>query len=84
MIVEAPSRQPPRGQSRLASGLEVLAGTVLGIVLSIALQRLLFPAMGHGFTLDQNLAIALAFTALSLVRGYAVRRFFNRLRREVA
>ena len=68
------------GQSRSASLLETLTGTVLGFALSVAVQRLLFPAMGHDFGLAENMVVASVFTAVSILRGYTVRRLFNALR----
>ncbi|WP_146038001.1 DUF7220 family protein [Tabrizicola aquatica] len=68
------------GQSRSASLFEALTGTVVGFLLSLWLQRLLFPAMGHDLALVENLLVASVFTAVSILRGYAVRRVFNALK----
>lgn len=68
-----------RGQSREASALEALTGTVLGFVLATWTQQLLFPALGHDLTLPENALVAAVFTALSLLRGYLLRRLFNAL-----
>ena len=68
------------GQSRSASLFETLTSTLLGFVLSVVVQRALFPAMGHDFGYAENLVVASAFTAVSILRGYAVRRLFNALR----
>jgi hypothetical protein len=68
------------GQSRSASILETVVGTATGFVLSIWVQRLLFPALGHDFALTENMVVASVFTAVSLLRGYVVRRTFNALR----
>jgi ABC-type spermidine/putrescine transport system permease subunit II len=71
------------GQSRGASLFEALTSTVLGFILSVAVQRALFPAMGHDFALTENLVVASVFTAVSILRGYTVRRVFNALRDQV-
>jgi hypothetical protein len=68
------------GQSRSASLLETLTSTLLGFVLSVVVQRLLFPAMGHDFGYAENMFVASVFTAVSILRGYTVRRLFNALR----
>ena len=68
------------GQSRSASFFETLTSTLLGFVLSVAVQRLLFPAMGHDFGYAENMIVASVFTAVSILRGYTVRRLFNALR----
>jgi hypothetical protein len=68
------------GQSRSASFFETLTSTLLGFVLSVMVQRLLFPAMGHDFGFAENMVVATVFTAVSILRGYTVRRVFNALR----
>jgi hypothetical protein len=68
------------GQSRSASLLETVTGTVTGFLLSVWVQRLLFPAMGHDLVLAENLIVASVFTTVSILRGYTVRRLFNALR----
>lgn len=68
------------GQSRSASFFEALTSTAVGFLLSVWVQRLLFPSLGHELLLAQNLLVASVFTAVSLVRGYIVRRLFNAYR----
>jgi len=68
------------GQSASASAFESLTGTVVGFLLSVWVQRLLFPAMGHEHALIDNFMVATVFTILSFLRGYVVRRTFNALR----
>jgi ABC-type spermidine/putrescine transport system permease subunit II len=71
------------GQSRSASLFETLTSTVMGFILSVAVQRALFPAMGHDFAFAENMVVASVFTAVSILRGYTVRRVFNTLRDEL-
>jgi hypothetical protein len=68
------------GQSRSASFFETLTSTVMGFILSVAVQRALFPAMGHDFGFAENMVVASVFTAVSILRGYTIRRTFNALR----
>lgn len=68
------------GQSRSASLFETLTSTVTGFLLSLWVQRLLFPALGHDFAFTENMLVASAFTLFSVLRGYMVRRVFNALR----
>ncbi|MBL9072520.1 hypothetical protein [Tabrizicola sp.] len=68
------------GQSRSASFFETLTSTVMGFILSVVVQRALFPAMGHDFAFAENMAVASVFTAVSILRGYTMRRMFNALR----
>ena len=67
------------GQTRRGSAVEALTGTIVGFLLAIWVQRLLFPAMGHDLALSENAVVAVVFTALSLVRNYCLRRLFNAL-----
>lgn len=68
------------GQSRSASSFETLTGTLLGFVLSVVVQRALFPAMGLDFGYAENMVVPSVFTAISILRSYTVRRVFNALR----
>jgi hypothetical protein len=67
------------GQTRRASAMEALMGTIIGFLLAIWVQRLLFPALGHDLALEENALVAAVFTVLSLLRSYCLRRLFNAL-----
>ena len=67
-------------QSRTSSLIEALANVGVGYGLAVALQLILFPAFGLHPTLAQSLHIGLAFTVLSVIRSYVLRRLFERLR----
>jgi hypothetical protein len=58
------------------------AGTnvVVGYILAILTQLAVFPLFGLEAALGEHLAIGLAFVAVSLARGYLLRRLFERLR----
>jgi hypothetical protein len=71
-------------QSRTMSMLEAVTNVLVGYGLAVGLQLLLFPAFGLYPTLGQTLHIGGWFTLLSLLRSYALRRLFERLRREAA
>ena len=64
-------------QSRLASAIEVAAGTAFGYAVSLAVQAAVFPLYGIDMPAGQQVSLSAIFTAVSLVRGYAVRRAFN-------
>lgn len=66
-------------QSRKHSVLESVANVALGYGIAIAAQVAIFPMFGIHIPLQENLAIGAAFTVVSLVRSYALRRFFNSL-----
>jgi hypothetical protein len=67
-------------QTRRGSALETLAGTAIGYLVAVAANALILPAFGITTNARQNFGIAAAFTLVSLVRGYVVRRLFNALR----
>lgn len=67
-------------QSRKHSALESAANIAIGYVIAMVAQVLIFPLFGISIGLGQNLSIGAAFTVVSLIRSYALRRLFNTLR----
>lgn len=67
-------------QSRLMSLVESLANVLIGYGVAVATQMLLFPLFGVNVTIADNLLMGLAFTAISIVRSYILRRSFEALR----
>ena len=67
-------------QSRLMSLVESLANVLVGYVVAVATQMSVFPLFGLALTVTENLLIGLIFTAVSIVRSYALRRGFKALR----
>ncbi|SDX56962.1 hypothetical protein [Paracoccus sanguinis] len=67
-------------QSRALSLVEAAANVLVGYVLAVITQIVLFPLFGWNPTLAQNMRIGLAFAGVSLARGYLLRRLFERLR----
>ena len=67
-------------QSRRVSLLEAVANVVVGYVLAVLTQMIVFPWFGLAASLQDNLAIGAAFVGVSLIRGYALRRVFERWR----
>lgn len=66
-------------QSRTHSAFEAVANVAIGYGVGFAGQLLVFPLVGLHVSLHQNVAISVAFTAISLARTYLLRRAFNRL-----
>ena len=67
-------------QSRLMSLAESLANVLVGYGVAVATQMVVFPLFGLAVTVSDNLLIGLIFTAVSIVRSYALRRGFEALR----
>lgn len=68
-------------QSRALSFVESAANVIVGYVLAVITQIVLFPLFGWNPTLAQNLRIGLVFAGVSLTRGYLLRRLFERIGR---
>jgi hypothetical protein len=66
-------------QSRAQSMLESAANVVIGYMVALGSQLVVFPMFDVHLPLQDNLLIGLWFTAISLVRSYLVRRWFNRM-----
>ena len=67
-------------QSRIMSMVEAATNVVVGYVLAIATQIVVFPWFGIETGLAEHLTIGLAFIGVSLVRGYLLRRLFEAIR----
>ncbi len=67
-------------QTRLGSMIEKLSETTIAFFLSVLLAPLFFSLNGIETEVDQNINIVLCFTLLAIVRGYIVRRVFNKLK----
>jgi hypothetical protein len=72
-------------QTRVQSAIEAAANTAIGYGVALLSQLVLFPLFGIHVSVSTNLAIGAWFTAISLIRGYVLRRWFNaRLRAAAA
>tara|TARA_R110002050_G_scaffold204275_1_gene339487 strand:- start:1775 stop:1987 length:213 start_codon:yes stop_codon:yes gene_type:complete len=66
-------------QTKKQSLIETISGVFIGLVISFLIQVVIYPAMGIRVTLSQNLFITSVFFMVSVVRGYFVRRLFNKI-----
>lgn len=66
-------------QSKKHSALESVTNVIIGLITSIVTQMILYPILGIPVTFSQNLIITMVFFVISFVRGYVIRRFFNRI-----
>lgn len=67
-------------QSRRLSLVGAITNVAVGYVLAVITQIVVFPWFGIHPSLGENLAIGSIFTGISLLRSYALRRLFERLR----
>lgn len=72
-------------QTRLGSLIEALMNVVIGLLVSVVANSIVFPRFGFQPTVGENVAISLIYTAISIARQYVLRRWFNaRLQRAAA
>ena len=65
-------------QTKLQSALESAVNILIGYLVALASQLIVFPQFGINIPLTDNLLIGFWFTVISLIRSYAVRRYFNK------
>ena len=68
-------------QTKRFSLIEAITNTAAGLVVSFCIQLIIYPAMSIPVRIEQNVIITLVFTAVSIGRGYLIRRIFNTLRK---
>lgn len=64
-------------QTKTHSFIESLINVIIGYVVALLSQIVVFPMFGIYVPLSDNLMIGLWFTLISIVRSYVVRRYFN-------
>lgn len=67
-------------QSKFASAVEVISGTLLGLLIAGLTNWLILPFWGFASSIKQSFEIGFVFTAISLIRGWILRRVFEWLR----
>ncbi len=65
-------------QSRKQSLIESVVNVLVGYVVALTSQLVIFPLFGVNLPLSDNLLIGAFFTIVSIIRSYTLRRFFNR------
>ena len=64
-------------QSRLSSFLEAVINIIIGFTINFTANALVFPLFGWQISAADNLLLGAIYTVISLVRSYAIRRWFN-------
>lgn len=64
-------------QSRAASLVEALTNVAVGFAVALLTQVIIFPLFSIEAGLREHMSIATAFTLVSLLRSYALRRAFE-------
>lgn len=66
-------------QTKWQSFVETCASTAIGFGIAYVASYTILPLFGHHVSHRDNFWITVIFTAISLARGWFVRRLFNRL-----
>ena len=67
-------------QSKKLSLIESISNVIIGYLIALLSQIIVFPIFGIEATIQDNLLIGLWFTGISIVRSYTMRRVFNRIK----
>jgi hypothetical protein len=67
-------------QSKLGSMAEAWANIAVGFTINYAANLCIFPLFGMHISPLNNFLMGLIYTAISLVRSYVLRRWFNNLK----
>ena len=65
-------------QSKKHSIIESVTNTVIGLVTSFLIQLIIYPLLDIPVSINQNIIITLVFFTVSIIRGYLIRRLFNK------
>ena len=65
-------------QSKKHSIIESVTNTVIGLVTSFIIQLIIYPLLDIPVSIGQNIIITLVFLIVSIIRGYLIRRLFNK------
>jgi hypothetical protein len=65
-------------QSKWHSAIESMTNVAIGYGVALASQLLIFPFYDIDISLQDNIAIGVWFTLISLVRSYVIRRYFTK------
>jgi len=64
-------------QSKKHSFIESIINVLIGYIIAVLSQIIIFPLFGININLSDNFLIGLWFTLISIIRSYMIRRLFN-------
>ena len=67
-------------QTKKQSFIESITQTIIGMIVSLCIQLIIYPFLDIKVSLNQNIFITLVFFVASIIRGYIVRRLFNKIK----
>ena len=65
------------GQSRRSAIIEAWVNILIGFTINYAMNFILLPLIGARITAMDNFMLGWTYTAISIVRQYTIRRWFN-------
>lgn len=65
-------------QTRTQSLFESIINVLVGFIVAILSQQVIFPLLNYHVTLSDNIIIGLFMTGISIARSYILRRIFNK------
>lgn len=65
-------------QTRIESFIENVVNVLIGFLTALASQIIIFPFFNIYVSITENILLTFYFTIVSLIRGYLVRRYYNR------
>lgn len=65
-------------QTRTQSFIESITNIIIGYIVALISQIIIFPLFNINVPLSDNLLIGAYFTVISLARSYLLRRYYNR------
>jgi hypothetical protein len=66
-------------QSKKHSIIESIVNVIAGLIISFLIQLWIYPLLKIKVSINQNIFITFVFFLTSFLRGYIVRRIFNKL-----
>ena len=64
-------------QTKRESFIETITSVFVGWLIGVILNMLILPLFDYNITVVDSLWVSLIFTAVSVIRGYIIRRWFN-------
>ena len=66
-------------QNKKHSLIEAICGTTIGLLTSFFIQLIIYPFLNITVSIGQNIIITTVFFVVSILRGYLIRRLFNKI-----
>ena len=65
-------------QTKKQSLIESITNVAIGYIVAVISNAAILPLFGVNLAFSDSMLIAVWFTVISLIRGYCVRRYFNK------